>query len=58
MLAGAGGRQISLGNAWLGLVTQPVGEGGDLGGGVETLQQFGGGLEQPVADAIGCGEAT
>ena len=24
-----------------GLVAQPVGEGGDLGGGVEALQQFG-----------------
>jgi len=32
------------GNAGRGLVAQPVGEGGDLGGGVEALQQFGGGL--------------
>jgi hypothetical protein len=27
-----------------GLVAQPLGEGGDLGGGVEALEQFGGGL--------------
>ena len=27
-----------------GLVAQPVGEGSDLGGGVEALEQFGGGL--------------
>ena len=27
-----------------GLVAQPVGEGGDLGGGVEALEQVGGGL--------------
>jgi len=32
------------GTAVRGLVTQPVGEGGDLGGGVEALQQFGCGL--------------
>ncbi len=32
------------GNAGRGLVEQPVGEGGDLGGGVEALQQFGCGL--------------
>ena len=32
------------GNARRGLVAQPVGEGGDLGGGVETLEQFGCGL--------------
>ena len=32
------------GTAGRGLVAQPVGEGGDLGGGVEALQQFGGGL--------------
>ena len=29
------------GTAGRGLVAQPVGEGGDLGGGVEALQQFG-----------------
>ena len=28
------------GDAGRGLVAQPVGEGGDLGGGVETLEQF------------------
>ena len=47
--SGAGGRPISRtnanalaakGNAGRRLVTQPVGEGGDLGGGVETLEQF------------------
>ena len=32
------------GNAGRGLVEQPVGEGGDLGGGFEALEQFGGGL--------------
>ena len=32
------------GNARRGLVAQPVGEGGELGGGVEALEQFGGGL--------------
>jgi len=32
------------GTAGQGLVAQPVGEGGDLGGGIEALQQFGGGL--------------
>ena len=32
------------GNAGQGLVAQPVGEGSDLGGGVEALEQFGGGL--------------
>ena len=32
------------GNAVLGLVAQPVDEGGDLGGGVEALEQFGCGL--------------
>jgi len=32
------------GTAGRGLVAQPVGEGGDLGGGVEALEQFGGGL--------------
>jgi hypothetical protein len=35
-----------------------VGEGGDLGGVVEALEQFGCGLGQRMADAIGCGEAT
>ena len=29
-----------------GLAAQPVGEGGDLGGGVEALEQFGSGLRQ------------
>ena len=46
------------GNAGRGLVAQPVGEGGDLGGGVEALEEFGCGLGQGVADAIGCCEAT
>ena len=46
------------GNAGRGLVAQPVGEGGDLGDGVEALEQFGSGLGQRLADAIGCGEAT
>ena len=32
------------GTAGRGLVAQPVGEGGDLGGGVEALEQFGCGL--------------
>ena len=32
------------GTAGRGLVAQPVGKGGDLGGGVEALPQFGGGL--------------
>ena len=32
------------GTAGRGLVAQPVSEGGDLGGGVEALEQFGGGL--------------
>jgi hypothetical protein len=32
------------GNAGRGLVAQPVGEGGDLGDGVEALEQFGCGL--------------
>ena len=31
------------GTAGRGMVAQPVDEGGDLGGGVEALQQFGGG---------------
>ena len=31
------------GTAGHGLVAQPVDEGGDLGGGVEALEQFGGG---------------
>jgi hypothetical protein len=31
-------------NAGRGLEAQPVGEGGDLGGGVEALEQFGCGL--------------
>ena len=53
VLARAGGRQIgrtnanalaAKGNAGRGLVAQPVGEGCDLGGGVEALQQFGCGL--------------
>ena len=34
------------GTAGRGLVAQPVGEGGDLGGGVEAFEQFGGGLER------------
>jgi hypothetical protein len=34
------------GTAGRGLVAQPAGEGGDLGGGVEALEQFGGGMEQ------------
>ena len=55
VLARAGGRQIgrananalaAKGNAGRGLVAQPVGESGDLGGGDEALEQFGGGLEQ------------
>ena len=33
------------GNAGRGLVAQPVGEGGDLGGGVEALEEFGCGLK-------------
>ena len=50
---GAGGRPIGRananaltaeGNAGRGLVAQPVGEGSDLGGGVEALEQFGCGL--------------
>ena len=32
------------GNAERGLVAQPVGEGGDLGGGIEALEEFGCGL--------------
>jgi hypothetical protein len=46
------------GTAEEGLVAQRVGEGGDLGGGVEALEQFGCGLGWRVADAIVCGEAT
>ena len=53
VLARAGGRQIcrananalaAEGDAGQGMVVQPVGEGGDLGGGVEALEQFGCGL--------------
>ena len=55
VLARAGGRQIgrananalaAVGDAGRGLVAQPVGESGDLGGGDEALEQLGGGLEQ------------
>ena len=41
------------GTAGRGLVAQPVGEGGDLGGGVEALEQFGCGLGRRRA----CGAA-
>jgi len=36
-----------------GLVTQPVGEGGDLGGGVVALEQFGQGLGQRISRRCG-----
>ena len=62
--SGAGGRQISRANAnalaakgtaGRGLVAQPVGEGGDLGGGVEALRQrksrCTGSSDRPTPDA-------
>ena len=48
VLARAGGRQIGRANAYAlaakGNAGEDYGAGGDLGGGVEALQQFGGGL--------------